>query len=830
MRRRETTPGSSLWEVLRGRRSRAAVRDRGGRHAEESRSRYDRFREILSLNDSTLQTIAGLEDRLAGRAPFDLDGVALEIRKTALDVFLMVKDLNQISGDRHRGLYTALRTLNARIEAELPRPEAGVAGPLVVSLAALTVSDAALAGAKMANLAGVRRSTRLAVPEGFAVTTAAFRLFMSSNGLWERANRLAGLLDAHGPRAAGEACLEVQDAIARALPPPQLERAILDAYESLSGGAETLLAVRSSAVGEDTRASHAGLYRTVLGVGRHDLLDAYRTVVASAYAPAAVAYRYQRGLTAWEAAMAVGCVRMLAPRCSGVLFSRPLEDPGRDTVVVSAVPGIADRLAAGEQAGEAWAVEVGRTRGPDSSLLSPGDLAALFAAARELEARFGGPQEVEWAIEPDGPLTVLQSRPLVAAPAALEAAPPLATDQPPILVGGEIACPGIAGGAVVLVESDADLDDFPDGGVLVARHSSPEFARVMPRCAAIVTDVGSPAGHMASLARENGVPSIVGTGRATSLLRAGQLVTVDAGRCRVFAGTLAAPTPRPPSVPADSPARSALRRIAALVTPLSLTDPTSSAFSPEGCRSLHDITRYVHENAFAVMFQSANLVADDRASSRRLTARLPIEIRVFDVGGGLSERVATSDSVCVADLTSAPLRAFLDGLLDCRVRWDLPRPVSARGFLSVLGESMAGPPAEALRVGRESFAIVSDHYLNFSTKAGYHFSTVDAYCTASLNKNYIHFRFSGGAADATRRARRAGFLSSVLTQLDFRVQLKGDLLVARLEKYGEDVILTRLRDLGRLTMCARQLDMLMDSDGSPDYFAHAFLAGELHKF
>jgi pyruvate,water dikinase len=168
--------------------------------------------------------------------------------------------------------------------------------------------------------------------------------------------------------------------------------------------------------------------------------------------------------------------------------------------------------------------------------------------------------------------------------------------------------------------------------------------------------------------------------------------------------------------------------------------------------------------------------------------------------------------------------------MDTRVRWDRPRPVSARGFLAVLGERMAGMPGEALNVGGASYAIIADRYMNFSTKAGYHFSTVDTYCGRSLNKNYIHFRFTGGAADEARRLRRVRFVQNVLAALDFRVQTRSDLLVARLDKFDRDAIISRLTVLGRLTICCRQLDMLMDSDASPDYFTRAFLADEMGQF
>jgi pyruvate,water dikinase len=270
--------------------------------------------------------------------------------------------------------------------------------------------------------------------------------------------------------------------------------------------------------------------------------------------------------------------------------------------------------------------------------------------------------------------------------------------------------------------------------------------------------------------------------------------------------------------------------MARFVTPLALTDPASPDFHPNNCRSLHDVTRYVHEKAFEAMFHYGDIASVNDDSSARLEANLPIRVEIFDVGGGISPAASAQTSVRPEHILSVPMRAFLEGLLEPRIRWDLPRPVSVRGFLSVLGEGMAGLPADASEIGRVSYAIISDRYMNFSTKAGYHFSTIDTYCGKSVNKNYIHFRFVGGAAVEERRRRRVQFLSNVVTALDFAVQVKGDTLVARLDKYSAEDIQSRLVSLGRLTLCARQLDMLMDNESSSDIFARAFLAGEWHKF
>jgi pyruvate,water dikinase len=822
--------GGRLRDAWRALRRRAAP---AGTSAEAARFRlmYERFREILALNDSTLQVIADIEDRLSGRAPFALDAMVQRVRKAAMDVFVMVKDLNQLAANRHAELYDALRAVSAGIEAICPAPEDHAGQPLVIPLADLRLQHVGAAGTKMAHLGEIRACARLAVPDGFVITTAASAAFMAANELWGRAERLESLLETREDAAAlSDACREVADAIVRAPVPEGIADAILGAYDALFAGADVPVAMRSSAVGEDTQASHAGQYHTELGVSRARLLDAYRAVLASAYNPSAVAYRFEHGMTAYEATMAVGCVSMLSPRCSGIMFSRRPEAPAAESIVVSAVPGLSDGVASGEHGAQVWVVG-DAAASPNSSLLSNADLLELLQAARRLERCFGGPQEIEWAREAPDALYILQSRPMVVAPAPRAGGDEPLADDPPLLVGGLTACPGVGAGPAVFIRRDEELDSFPDGGVLVARHSSPTFSRVMARCAAIVTDVGSPTGHMASLAREYAVPAIVGAGRATSFLQPGEPVTVDATRRQVFAGILVqAHLKAAPDAPVETPALLTLRRIARLVTPLALTDPASREFRPRYCRSLHDITRFVHEKAFEVMFHYGDLASSDTHHARTLAVRLPLTIHVFDVGGGLREGLPDGNEIAAADVASEPLKAFLSGMLDPRLRWDRPRPLSARGFLSVLGESMAGPPPEALKVGRASYAIVSDRYLNFSTKAGYHFSTIDTYCGASLNKNYIHFRFAGGAADSSRRARRVRFISAVLSHLDFTVQTRSDLLVARMQKYDRDTILARLVALGQLTMCARQLDMLMDSESSPEFFARAFIADELEKF
>jgi pyruvate, water dikinase len=826
------TPGGgwlgALVRTLLGRPDHAEkVTGRGARF----RLMYERFREILSFNESTLELIADIEDRLASRSAFSLDAVLERTRRAAMDVFVMVKDLNQITDGRHGELYEALRRVSETIERESEaRPAGGTTGALVLPLRDVRAADVGIAGGKLASLGEVMAEVGVDVPDGFVITSTAFASFMSANDLRPLSSRLECVLEARGPAGLTEACREVSAAILGAPIPPEVMRAVTAAYDALACGADVPLAVRSSAIGEDGTFSHAGQYHTELNVSRSGLLDAYRRVVASAFGPTAVIYRFETGLGTWETAVAVGCMRMVEPRASGIMFSRPFQEPEADQVVISAVRGLAAGVAAGVEGAEELTLRPGELAGRRAVCLDEHDLSRLVVLARRLETHFGQPQDIEWAIDAHDKLFVLQTRAMTLQRPTPDAAGQARDDAEAILEGGRVACRGMGSGPVHHIATEADLDKCPDGAVIVARHSSPTFSRVMRRCAAIVTDVGSPTGHMAILAREFNVPTIVGLATATSVLVDGEVVTVDATNSRVLTGAVA-PTREPALEPTvDSPAVQSLRRVASRLTPLNLTDPNSSNFSPAGCQTLHDITRYVHEKVFEVMFHYGDLAMSDQQSRMTLDARLPIAVLVFDVGGGVADGIAPSRKLRPEQIVSVPVVAFLAGLTDERIRWDQPRPVSGRGFLSVVGESMMNPPAEAQDVGRPSYVVMSDRYMNFSTKAGYHFSTVDTYCGLSTNKNYIHFRFCGGGADNARRVRRIRFLSVVLAALDFQVRPQRDELVARLQKFPRETIVARLTDLGRLTMVARQLDMLMDSDASADSYAKAFLEGRMEKF
>jgi pyruvate,water dikinase len=164
-------------------------------------------------------------------------------------------------------------------------------------------------------------------------------------------------------------------------------------------------------------------------------------------------------------------------------------------------------------------------------------------------------------------------------------------------------------------------------------------------------------------------------------------------------------------------------------------------------------------------------------------------------------------------------------MLHEEVRAREPRPVQLSGLMAVMREQMLAAPNVEERFGDRSYAIISDKYLNFSSRVGYHYSVLDAYCGDTVNKNYITFSFKGGAADDVRRGRRVRAIAIVLMGLDFSVEVKGDRVDARLQKYEAPVIQAKLDLIGRLLIFTRQMDMLMTSEAGVEAVAKNFLQG-----
>lgn len=826
--------------------------------------KYAHFKELISSNDEILVIITNLEEKLTGRDVFGMAYLRSAATRAAFHAFRMVKNLNLISGDKHPGLYDSLEKINNNIRAELYQKKEIPVTELVIPYTAVHKDMIDSVGGKNAPLGEIKNRINLTIPDGFVITTYAYQYFLEQNDLQDEINKRNVQLNLKDPQSVEQVSEEIQGLIITARVPTKLEEAILKAYQELADrlGHEPQVSLRSSAIGEDSELSFAGQYLSALNVPPEKIIQTYKYIIASLYTPRAIFYRLNKGIREEDTAMSVGCLEMVDSLVSGVAYSRHPYSPIEDSIIINAVWGLGPYAVDGTVQPDVYVVSkdenlsILETKTPvkDAQLcsdpgggikeipvpeerktqpcLSPAEIRTLARAVLALERHFRSAQDIEWAVDARRRLIILQSRPLRISAyekSGLKDGYAKISGYPVLIEKGSIAYPGVGCGKAYHVYRDEDMLNFPEGAVLVTRHSSPKFVRLMNKAKAIVTDAGGTTGHMASLAREFKVPTILGAQMATEKIPAGMEITVDAYTGRVYQGKVGELTRLDhvhETYMKNTDIYKTLERLCRHITPLHLTDTESSTFAPQFCASIHDIARYVHEKSFAEMFEIADVLSDEERVAVNLNILLPINLYMIDLGKGLNpEKTYEARRANMEDITSVPLKALLKGMTHKDIRWYEPRPVDLRGFLSVMGRQMVEAPESGRRLGDKSYAIISDKYLNFSSRIGYHFCTIDSYCGLTPSKNYISFRFKGGAADDIRRARRARAIGNILEGLGFTVDVKGDLINARIKKYEQEVIEEKLDMLGRLNLFTRQMDMLMATESRVNWVVQAFLEG-----
>ena len=429
----------------------------------------------------------------------------------------------------------------------------------------LTRSDVARVGGKGANLGELTRAG-MPVPPGFVITAQAYLQAMERAGVRGAMQEAAGAVDVDSPEALAGAAARLQELVRSAGLPDRLRQEVLAAYDHLGDGCR--VAVRSSATAEDTAStSFAGMNETYTNVSGHDeLLARVVDCWASLFGPRVVAYRATHRL-AEEPAIAVVVQRMVDSDASGVMFTADPATGDRGTVVVEAAYGLGEVVVGGQVAPDTYVVakdgprlrqvHVGSkaekvVRGPDGHdlrlavppaeqgrrVLDDDTVLDLARLAMDIEQHYGTPQDVEFARE-GGRTWIVQSRPITTLGEETgEEAPGT------VLVSGLAAAPGLGTGAVRILHSPADGPTLREGEVLVATMTNPDWVPTMRRAAALVTDGGGVTCHAAIVGRELHLPTIVATRNATTVLRDGELVTVDGAKGVVYAG--AAPSAAPP--------------------------------------------------------------------------------------------------------------------------------------------------------------------------------------------------------------------------------------------------------------------------------------------
>ncbi len=811
------------------------------------RTKIERFRSLLARNNEVLESIAEAGEALGGDLLFDSQFLIQLSNRLAEAVRAVVIDLDQITGNRYPALMEAFDKIRRQTADVLESRPVAPDGRDVLPLDRIGSEQGLMAGEKMARLGEIRQRLQCCVPDGFVITSAACARIFADIDL---AGRLEELIQ-NAPDGRPDPAVTAQtlgELIRSADLPRDLTRALHKAVVGLSRGERgpASFAMRSSALGEDGDLSFAGLHSTFLGVRPGEIPFRYREVLASLFAPAAVVYRLENQEPLEAALMAVGCMQMVPARASGVLYTMDPEDPQCDVMVVSAAPGLGKIVVEGtagvdrfeisrapphdvvertiQNKAEMYAVDdqgvVRRVAVPvdrrQTAAVSDSFLVTLAETALRIERYMRSAQDIEWAEDEDGRLVILQARPLPlhADTHAVSREAREASRRHRVLLSerGTIACRGIASGRVVVVRGEKLPTELPADFVLVAHQSSPHLAELVVRAKAVLTDVGASTGHLATIAREFRVPTVVDLGVATEVLEDGVEITVDAEENVVYEGRveelLRYQVLRRSSFE-DTREFRLLRRMLRYISPLNLTDPKSDQFTPRRCRSYHDIIRFAHEKAVEYFLEGQ--VASSRKSPhwRKVRMEVPIDLVAIDLGGGLAE--AEPGATCTPEqIVCAPLHALLEGL-NAPGAWSTePAGMDLGSFMSsALGPSVLSAPPEGQ--GR-NLAIVSDCYLNLNLHLGYHFNQVDAYVSEVRNDNYVYFRFAGGLTESARRERRAKAISIALERQDFVVETRADFVIARLKKFERDTMLRRMRMLGLLIGFTRQMDVRMRAD------------------
>ena len=526
--------------------------------------------------------------------------------------------------------------IDSNIEALLHGGQRIPADDFTIPFAEIGSERAPSVGGKNAQI-GELRKLGLPTPDGFAISASAYKHFLESNGVQEQINKKLDCCDIKSYEQLVSVSEEMRALVEGNGIPDDLAGAIKTSLgELMQRTSSRRFALRSSAIGEDAELSFAGQYITLLNVRESDILDGYRRVLAGKFSLGAIYYLLSHNLSESDFGMSVCCMEMVEAVSSGVVYTQDPTRPHDPAIVISSIYGLGNYLVDGTLAPDTFrlspedgsVIESRVVRKPVRLVLAPDggvveeavpaeqqeqsslgedQLATLFRMAMEVQQHYGSPQDIEWAIDRQGRVLLIQTRPLRVIP------PPKAGQLPDLCgvqilsSGGATVCPGAGIGPIFRVMGAADLTRVPDGAVVVAPSAFPGLITIMRKAAAIVTEIGSVTSHTATIAREYHTPSLVGVSNALTLPE-GTLVTVDASAGVIYSGAHEGlKIARQPEYElfADLDLFKLLSDVLRNITPLNLIEPSSAGFTPDNCKTYHDITRFAHQKAIDEMFLRA---------------------------------------------------------------------------------------------------------------------------------------------------------------------------------------------------------------------------------
>jgi pyruvate,water dikinase len=869
----------SFWKKLRQKKEEKEI---------SFQNKFQHFQALLAANDEAHKMMSDLSEMLALGRPF-AKNYANSLHRTLFEKTAQIAyHLSEMSNGKYQNLIQKVNDIEALCAKILtPRtycpegwdcqsyecdqcpkwPSNQQVGLRIYDMSEINDHLYLAVGSKMSRLGEIRNALQIPVPEGFCIPHRVFETFMMAENLRPQIDEILKPVDFDEISQIQKASQAINTLLAASALPQALEEMILAAYDhAFPANPDVMLAVRSSALGEDSsRYSFAGLHHSELNVGRAQIVPAVLEVLSSKYSPQSLVYRYINGLRDEDMPMSVGCIRIIEATAGGVLFS---SDPNNQKpgMIVHAIRGVGSLLVEGQVTPQELLVEPGPTaylreftpgrqkfrdvtKATDGlqreeiseellnePCLTEAQLTTLVQYAQQIEQHFHSPQDIEWVLDSTGQIFIVQARPLKvktpSQPAISRTIQVKELDEKYRLImsGGDAASHGIAWGKVFVINNIKDIKDFPSKGILVAKKNLPEFASLIHKVAAVITDTGSTTGHLSIIARELDIPVLTNTSSGSSLLENGMEVTVYADEKRVYAGKvpelieLAATVIKDEEPFRQSPLYRIWSRIGKMIFKLNLIDPNSNRFSAANCETVHDVIRYAHEISMKLMFSHYENKRFGSVHTYQLRFNVPLDINIIDLGNGLKGNLKRS-WVTPDDIVSTPFRALIQGMTTPGIQWSGYLSMDTKGFANLIMGNIVDPNRDR-DMGSMSYALVSDKYLNFFSRLGYHFSRLDAFACEEINSNYINFNFRGGASDHQRRSRRAMVIRRILEQLNFTAIREEDNVIANIRKVPEDVIYHLISEIGRLMGAVRNVDVIMVSEAHMDEFIRAFLAGD----
>ena len=813
------------------------------------RSRYHNFKLLLSANNKALEIMSEMEEALSGSRVFGMSFIKSKSTSALVNVYKIIKNLDALAPDRYKSLENVFQKIKKEIDSVLVKTSSTAVEKLILRFEEIDEGLVSFTGSKMANLGGILKNTTYNVPHGFVITAKSSDIFFAHQDLQSEIDRRIQANHSDKIDSLYKLSSDIAQLIIKSPIPIEIESEIINAFNELEIkiSKDKNVSLRSSAIGEDSLgASFAGQYTSRLNVTANNILETYKEILASKYNLTAITYRLNKGIVDEDVSMCVGCMAMVDAVSGGVVYTGDPLSIKDDSIIINSTWGLPKAVVDGSVDADSFVIDrtslniikkdiankthklmcakeggIFRQELENSEAIrqSLTDILAIQISkmAIDLEKYYGFPLDIEWAIDNEEVLYILQCRPLqkIEHITNEEDIDSIFEKNARIFKGGITVNHGTAVGVVVIVEKDADMLRFPENGILVIKQSLPRWAALLGRASAVIAQQGGVVGHLATVARELKKPAIFNVPDVTTLLTNGQVITIDAGRKSIYNGTIESVLNRHETVDTPlhgSPVHSLLEKVARNITPLNLLDPDSLDFTPDNCQTLHDITRFCHEKSVKQMFNFGASHHFSERTSKQLVYRVPLKWWVINLDDGFNEDV-NGKYVKIENIISIPFLALWEGIM--AIPWSGPPSIDTKGFISILHQATTNPdldPSMSSQYSNKNYFLISKNFCSLMSRFGFHYATVETMLSERVSENYAGLNFKGGAADLDRRIKRARFLGNLLEEYGFFVQVKEDSVIARAEALDQPEMEKKLKILGYLLMHTRQLDMIMSND------------------